>query len=115
MVFFDNTYFTVAIYLAVIVGVIIGVLHWHQAQATDNRLHRMMLSCGMDEHTAANASQVLKLDINEARSRCQNCQITVLCDRWLNGEIIANNGFCPNARYFQRAAFFSDQCQAHRS
>lgn len=109
MMFFDNSYFTVAIYLAVVMGVIIGILHWYEAVATDSRMQRMMVSCGMDENTAANAGRVLKLDMLAARSRCRNCPITRLCDRWLDGEIPANNGFCPNAEAFRRAAGFEDR------
>jgi hypothetical protein len=102
--FFDNSYFTVAIYLALIVAVVLPILHWHQSTTVDGRLQRMMVSCGIDEKSAVHAEQLLNLDMDAARSRCRNCQVTVLCDRWLDGETDVNNSFCPNAWLFTRAA-----------
>jgi hypothetical protein len=59
--FFDNSYFTVAIYLAVIVAVVVAIHHWHQSAAVDSHVQRMMVSCGIREKTAANADQLLDL------------------------------------------------------
>jgi len=101
---FANSYFAVAMYLVVIVGVTIGVLRWHKSVASEHRLKRMMVCCGIDEVIASNADQFLKLDMNTVRSRCRNCPVTDLCDRWLNGEAVASNNFCPNVWHFTRAA-----------
>jgi len=101
---FVNSYFAVAMYFVVIVGIVIGVLRWHKSVASECRLIRMMVCCGIDEVIASNADQFLKLDMNTVRSRCRNCPVTDLCDRWLNGEAVASNNFCPNVWHFTTAA-----------
>jgi hypothetical protein len=104
VMYFVNIYLMVAIYFAVIVGVIVVILGWYKPVAADSRLKRMMLSCGIDEVTASNADQLLKLDMDAVRFRCRQCPVTDLCERWLNGEAIASNSFCPNVWYFIAAA-----------
>jgi len=102
---FVNSNFTVAMALAFIVGIIIlAILHWRNSVATESRLTRMMLSCGIDEETAAKADQLLNFNMEAVRSRCRHCPVTHLCDSWLDGEAVASNSFCPNARIFLRAA-----------
>ena len=102
--YFVNSYFTVAIYLAVIAGVMIALLRWHESNAVNRRLLHMMVSCGIDDETAANADQLLKPDIDVVRARCRNCADTDLCDRWLDGDAALGNSFCSNAGYFTVAA-----------
>jgi hypothetical protein len=102
--FFINSYFTVALGLAVIGGVSLLILHWRHSLATENRMKRMMLSCGIDKRAVEEADQHLCLDLDAIRSRCRQCPVTYLCDRWLDGEAVANNSFCPNAWLFLRAA-----------
>ena len=100
--FFVNSYFTVALYLAVIAGTLIAVSHWSHSVASKTRMKRMMVSCGIDEETAEYADQLLKIDMDAARSRCRNCPATDECERWLDGESIASNSFCPNAWHFAK-------------
>ena len=102
---FVNSYFMVAMALACIVGIVIlATLHWHSSIAAESRLTRMMLSCGIDEETSAKADQLLNFNMEAVRSRCRHCPVTHLCDSWLDGEAVASNSFCPNARIFLRAA-----------
>jgi hypothetical protein len=101
---FVNSYIIIAVCLVVIGIVIIAILRWHASDTSEDRLKRMMLSCGIDEVTALYADNLLKLDMNAVRSRCRNCVATDLCDRWLNGEAVAGNSFCPNVWYFTAAA-----------
>lgn len=105
--YFVNSYFTVAIYLSAIVGVVYAILHWRKSIVADSRMQRMMLSCGIDEETVLSADQRLKLDMAVVRSRCRNCATTDLCDRWLGGEPMESAGFCPNNRHFTTAAHSS--------
>ncbi len=99
-----NSYFTVAVYLAVLAGAIIAVLRWRNSLAVTRRLQRMMLCCGIDEDANVSVDRLRKLDMDAVRLRCRICPVTDLCDRWLDGESIAGNGFCPNAWYFIAAA-----------
>ncbi len=102
---FVNSYFTFAMALAFIVGIIIlAVLHWRGSAAVESRLTRIMLSCGIDAETAAKADQLLNFDMDAVRTRCRQCPVTHLCDSWLDGEAVASNSFCPNARIFLKAA-----------
>ena len=101
---FVNSHITVALCLVVIGIVIIAILRWHGSDTPESRLKRMMLSCGIDEVTALYADNLLNLDMNAVRSRCRHCLDTDLCDRWLDGEAVAGNSFCPNVRHFTAAA-----------
>ena len=101
---FINSYFTVGLALAVIGAVFLVILRRRQSTATESRMERMMVSCGIDEARAASEDQSLNIDFDAARIRCLNCPVTYLCDRWLDGEAVANNSFCPNAWIFQRPA-----------
>jgi hypothetical protein len=102
--FFINSYFTVALWLGVIGGAILAFLHWRNEVVTESRMKRMMRSCGIDEKTVARADQLLSFDVDAARVRCRQCPVTYLCDRWLEGEAVASNSFCPNAWSFLRVA-----------
>lgn len=99
-----NSYFTVALALAVVGGVILAILDWYKSVASNNRMKRMMVSCGIDVQTAEKADLLLQIDMDAVRTRCRHCPVTYLCDSWLDGLAVAGNGFCPNAWIFQRAA-----------
>ena len=104
MMIFVNSYFTVAIYLAVVVSLILSIFHWRKSHATDSRLRRMMESCGIDRETVENAEQLLKINMRVIRDRCRHCPATGLCDLWLNEEAATSNSFCPNAPVFRDAS-----------
>jgi hypothetical protein len=97
-------YFTLAIGLAVLASIAIAHLRKRKTLVTESRIKRMMICCGIKEKTALHADHLLKLDMGAVRSRCQRCPVTELCDRWLDGEAVANNSFCPNAWHFKTAA-----------
>ncbi len=99
-----SSYFTVAIYLVLAVGLLIALCRRYRSVTSESRIQRMMLSCGIDEMAALNADHLLKLDMDQVRQRCRNCPVTDECDRFLAGECVAGHGFCPNAWYFERAA-----------
>jgi len=102
--YFVNSYFTVAIYLAVVVSLFLAIFHWRNSLATESRMQRMMESCGIDQETASNADQMLRVDMHVMRDRCRRCPTTGLCEHWLNGEAATGNNFCPNAPVFRDAA-----------
>ena len=101
--YFVNSYFTVAIYLAVATSLFLAIFHWRNLLAAESRLRRMMESCGIDRNTAEHADQLLKVDMRAVRDRCRHCQVTGLCDHWLSEEAATSNGFCPNAGIFRAA------------
>lgn len=99
-----QSYVSVALVMIGIVGMIIIVRNWRHAVVSDRRMYRMMLTCGIDETTARNANQLLDIDMQDARRRCRRCPVPDTCDRWLNGEAVPGNDFCPNAARFMAAA-----------
>ena len=101
--YFVNSYFTVAIYLAVATSLFLAIFHWRKLLAAESRLRRMMESCGIDRNTAEHADQLLKVDMRAVRDRCRHCQVTGLCDHWLSEEAATSNDFCPNAGIFRAA------------
>lgn len=105
-----NSYVTFAIYLIVFISISVAVFRWRRSQAVRRRVLRMMLTCGIDEHTAQNADALLDLDMRAVRRRCRRCPEPQVCERWLNGAAVPDNTFCPNAPQFAAAAP-SRQCR----
>lgn len=99
-----GSYVTVTLALFGIVGMIIIIRNWRNAFVSNDRMYRMMLACGFDGPTARNANQLLDIDMQDARRRCRGCPAPEICDRWLNGEAVPSNDFCPNAALFMAAA-----------
>lgn len=107
-----ESYVTVTLAIIGIFGVITALGIQLRAAACNRRMYRMMLTCGIDETTARNASQLLHIDMQDARRRCQRCPEPETCDRWLNGDAVPGNDFCPNASRFMAAAEAS-QCRVN--
>jgi len=105
-----NSYVTFAIYLVVFLAVSAAVFQWQQSLAVRRRVLRMMLTFGIDEATARNADALLGLDMRAVRRRCRRCPQPETCERWLNGETVPGNEFCPNAPQFAAIAP-SRQCR----
>ena len=99
-----ESYVTVTLVIIGAVGMMIITRNWLHAVVSDRRMYRMMLACGIDETTARNADQLLDIDMQDARRRCRCCPAPETCDRWLNGETVPGNDFCPNATRFTAAA-----------
>ena len=99
-----DSWITVATGVAVLCGITIIIRNWVLAMISNRRMYRMMLSCGIDENTAKYADQLLDIDMNGVRRRCRNCPVPETCDRWLRGEAVPSNEFCPNVWHFMGAA-----------
>ncbi len=95
---------TITLAILGIVGMMIIIRPLRRALVCRRRMYRMMLTCGIDEATARNADEILDVDMQDARRRCRRCPAPETCDRWLNGEAIPCNDFCPNAARFVAAA-----------
>jgi hypothetical protein len=102
--FFANSYFNVAFFLGMIAIGFFVAYYCYRLVAPESRLRRMMVACGIDTLVAIKADEVLKLNMDEVRTRCRHCPVTELCDRWLDGEAVASNSFCPNVWHFKQAA-----------
>ena len=99
-----DSYVPFAIYLAVFLVVTVAAFHWRQSRAVRRRILRMMLTFGIDADSARNADALLDIDMSAVRRRCQRCPAPDTCERWLNGETVPGNDFCPNASVFAAAA-----------
>ncbi len=95
-----NSHITFAIYLAVFLVVTVAVFQWQQSRAVRRRVLRMMLTFGLDEDTARNADALLDIDMKAVHRRCSRCSAPQTCERWLNGDTVPGNDFCPNAPQF---------------
>ena len=98
-----GSYVTVTLALFAIAGMMIVIRNWRNAVVSNDRMYRMMLACGFDETTARDASRVLDIDMQAVQKRCRACPAPDTCDRWLNGEAVPSNDFCPNATCFMAA------------
>jgi hypothetical protein len=101
---FVSSYIIVLIIGVLIIGVAVPVARRRRADASESRMKRMMVCCGIDQVGAKYADHLLKLDMRAVRERCRNCPDTKTCDHWLDGEAIAASDFCPNAQQFAAAA-----------
>ena len=99
-----QSYVTTSLVIVVVVGLLVSIRYLRQAIVSNRRMFRMMLTCGIDEATARNPDQLLDVDMQLARRRCRRCPAPEKCDRWLSGEAIPCNDFCPNAARFMAAA-----------
>lgn len=102
--FFSNSYFAVALFVGTIAIGIFAAYYWYNLVASESRLKRMMVASGIDTLVAIKADEIPELGMDEVRTRCRHCPVTDLCDRWLDGEAVASNSFCPNAWHFKQAA-----------
>ncbi len=105
-----ESYITVTLVIIGAVGVMIIIRNWRHAVVSGRRMYRMMLTCGIDKTTARNPNELLDINMQDVRRRCRRCPATETCDRWLNGEMVPGNDFCPNAARFMAAAEDS-QCR----
>jgi len=91
---------TIALVIIAIAGMMIIIRVWLHAVVSHRRMYRMMLTCGLDEKTASNPDKLLDIDMKAVRRRCRRCPAPKTCDRWLTGEAVPSNDFCPNAARF---------------
>jgi len=99
-----ESYITVAVVIIGAVGVMIVIRNSLRAVVSNRRVYRMMLACGIDKTKARNPNELLEIDMQDVRRRCRRCPAPETCDRWLNGEMVPGNDFCPNAARFMAAA-----------
>ena len=71
----------------------------YQARTSERRMLRMLEATGLDPEIAASGD--LETIMGEVRQRCRHCQSEGLCERWLEGEEVGSNEFCPNSRVFE--------------
>lgn len=84
--------------IAVTVGLVVT---WrrYQASNSERRMLTMLESVGLDPAIASSGD--LNAIMDEVRKRCRHCQSEDVCERWLKGEEIGDNDFCPNSRVFK--------------
>ena len=99
-----QTYVTLSLAIIGVVGLPLAIRHWRRVAVCRRRMYGMMLTCGIDDATARNPDELLDVDMEQARWRCRRCPAPDKCDRWLNGEALPGNDFCPNAARFMAAA-----------
>jgi len=99
-----QSYVTISLAIIGIAGLMIVLRNRLHVVVSNRRMYRMMLTCGIDEMTARNPGRLPDIDLKDLRRRCRHCPAPETCDRWLNGEAVPGNDFCPNAARFMAAA-----------
>jgi hypothetical protein len=105
-----DTYLTLSTCLAASLVAALAVSRRQRSKAIARRIVRMMLTFGIDEREARNAEAMLDIDMKAVRRCCRRCPSPTTCERWLNGESVPGNDFCPNAPQFA-ALVQSRQCR----
>jgi hypothetical protein len=69
------------------------------AAASKRRMTTMLERVGIDPaiDSSGDAENIMK----EARQRCRSCTSVDVCERWLAGDVVGENYFCPNAKVFE--------------
>ena len=98
-----DSWITIATSVAALGGISIVIVIWVRSTISNRRIYRMMLSCGIDDNTAKYADQLTDIDMSGVRRRCRDCPVPETCDRWLRGEAVPSNEFCPNVWHFMSA------------
>ncbi len=71
----------------------------YMADQSERRMRTMLIKIGLDPVIASSGdSQTI---MREVRQRCRTCSSEDVCERWLTGEEIGENVFCPNAEVFE--------------
>lgn len=97
-------YSALLLFFLLTIVVTVAAVRRNRVDACESRMRRMMVCCGIDPTGARYADHLLRLDMQDIRSRCRRCPDTRRCDHWLGGEAIAGNDFCPNAEQFVQVA-----------
>lgn len=71
----------------------------YMASASERRMTSMLQRIGLDP--AIVSSNDTEAIMKEIRQRCRSCMSEDVCERWLAGEELGENVFCPNARVFE--------------
>lgn len=79
-------------------GLFIAIRQYMHAQS-ERRMTNMLERVGLDPAIASSGNTAVIM--KEIRQRCQSCATEDVCERWLAGEQIGENEFCPNARVFE--------------
>lgn len=94
---------TIQVFAAIImVGIAIGLvfaIRGYMAAASRRRMTGMLERLGLDPAIATSGDRDAMM--KEVRQRCRSCNCEDFCERWLAGEEIGDNEFCPNAQVFE--------------
>lgn len=66
---------------------------------SERRMRTMLIKIGIDPVVVSTGDT--QAIMSEVRRRCRTCSSEDLCERWLAGEELGENVFCPNAKVFE--------------
>lgn len=88
-----------AVVMAGVVFTLFVALRRYMAAASERRMMSMLERVGLDP--AIVASGDTEAIMKEIRQRCRRCTAEAVCERWLVGDEVGENAFCPNAKVFE--------------
>ena len=88
-----------AIVMVGVACVLVFAIRQYMAAQSERRMRTMLIKIGLDPAIVSSGdSQTI---MREVRQRCRTCSSEDVCERWLTGEEIGENVFCPNAEVFE--------------
>jgi hypothetical protein len=84
------------------VGVVLTLIiatRRYMAYASERRMLSMLECAGIN--VADISGSDTETIMREIRQRCRTCATEDVCERWLAGEVVGGNSFCPNAKVFE--------------
>jgi hypothetical protein len=86
----------------VMVGVALAIvvaIRRYMIAGSERRMMSMLERVGLDPAIASSGDT--EAIMKEIRQRCRSCATEGVCERWLAGDEVRENDFCPNAKVFE--------------
>ncbi len=86
----------------IMVGVAVALVYavrQYMATQSERRMTGMLERVGLDPAIAISGNTAIIM--KEIRQRCRSCATDGVCERWLAGDEVGENDFCPNAKVFE--------------
>jgi len=90
----------IALIFILVTAILVVWFRGKLAAGSRSRLYRMMARLGVDPNRFSHSDEDVVSGMKAIRSRCRMCPAEDVCERWLDGEIEGDHGFCPNAKLF---------------
>ena len=88
-----------ALVMVAVAFILLVEIRRYMTAASERRTMNMVKRVGLDPTIVS--SGYIKAIRKEIRQRCRSCTNKDVCERWLAGDEIGQNVFCPNAKIFE--------------
>lgn len=88
-----------AVVMVGVAFILFVAIRQYMAAASERRMISMLERIGLDPDIVSSGDT--KAITKEIRQRCRSCTSEDVCERWLAGDVVGENEFCPNAKVFE--------------